>query len=622
MKTLTPVATLLAALALASPAAAAEPPPFGECPAYGEQRICTATIPSFDGSPLDVDLTLPMTEGGSHPLIVLLHGFGNDKREWQSLDDEGDGADKLRWNSHWFARHGYYVLTHTARGFRTNGEPEAYQPPTPSGSSAALPSGTIQIKSREVEVRDTQYLASLVARAFPDVDRRRVAVSGGSYGGGESWLQAADPVWDDFASPPLRVQVAVPKYPWTDLGYALAPGGHGPDPYSTSLGRPDSDTGDGFPVGTAKASYISGLFERGNERGIFEEGTRSTPNTEGPINVTAWNGRLVGGGDPYSPEDPVVRQARRGLTEFRSAYYQDWAAQPRDRRAAVLSISGWTDELFEAVESFRMFKLLKRIDPRWPVEVAVADVGHSRAQNKPATWERLNDRAWQFLREHIDGSRPRETRVYSEETRCGTQEAGPWVSARSPEELGRGSLVVRFTRGGVLNQASGADDRDNLTTDPIVGGAFAPRRPQDTCRQSDPQRASTAYTAVSEPLPSSRTYVGLGTLDVPYAIAGVTATVNARVWDVAPNGETLLVTRGTYRLDTLAAHDADRVAGVLRLPLYGNHWRFRDGHRLRIDVQEVDFPTFRVTNAPNTVTFAPPRLVLPTREGDLRVTAF
>ena len=178
------LATLLALLALAAPAAA-QSAPFDDCPAYGDQRICTAQVPSFDGTPLDVDLTLPEGGGNSHPLVVFLHGFGNDKREWEAVDDRGDGADKLRWNSHWFARHGFYVLTYTARGFRTD-EPGEDKPPTPSGSSASLPSGTIQIKSREVEIRDTQYLASKVADAFGDLDRTRVAVTGGSYGGGES----------------------------------------------------------------------------------------------------------------------------------------------------------------------------------------------------------------------------------------------------------------------------------------------------------------------------------------------------------------------------------------------------------------------------------------------------
>jgi predicted acyl esterase len=197
------------------------------------------------------------------------------------------------------------------------------------------------------------------------------------------------------------------------------------------------------------------------------------------------------------------------------------------------------------------------------------------------------------------------------------------VTGRTPEELSAGTLTVAFTRGGELDQLSGANDKDNLTTDPIVGGAFAPQRPQDTCRQSAPDRVSTGYTAVSAPLPSARSYVGLGVAELPYRLAlGVTATLNARVWDVAPTGEALLITRGTYRIDTLAAGDADPAAGTLRLPLYGNHWPLAPGHRIRFDLQEVDAPTFRPTNVTNSVVFSPPKLVLPTREaGDVTVAA-
>src|SRR4051794_28148118 len=103
-------AAVVAALALATPASA-DQAPFTDCPTYGDQRICTAEVPSFDGTELDVDLTLPARDsGGSRPLMVFLHGFGNNKREWESNTDEGDGADKFRWNSHWFSRHGFYVL--------------------------------------------------------------------------------------------------------------------------------------------------------------------------------------------------------------------------------------------------------------------------------------------------------------------------------------------------------------------------------------------------------------------------------------------------------------------------------------------------------------------------------
>ena len=231
---------LLAALAAAAPAAATTLPSSftPPCPTYGNQQICSGSVPSWDGSPLDVDLTLPTQGTGTrHPLMIVLHGFGNNKHEWESLTDEGDGADKYHWNSHWFARHGYYVLAYTARGFRDDGTTDASQPPTPADPNGSVgpPNGFIHVKSRDYEIRDTQWLAALVAATFPDVDPGKLAVTGGSYGGGESWVQASQAQWtfpraQDPTLPVLDLQVAVPKYPWTDVAYSLAPNGHGGGP--------------------------------------------------------------------------------------------------------------------------------------------------------------------------------------------------------------------------------------------------------------------------------------------------------------------------------------------------------------------------------------------------------
>src|SRR3954471_5294001 len=290
------IASVLACLALVclgTGSAAAATPPIttyfnqdaqGNCPSYGGVEVCSGQVPSFDGSKLDVDLTKPAAgTGSSHPLILMFHGFGNNKHEWESTSDEGDGADKWHWNSHWFARHGYYVITYTARGFRDDGAYEPYQPGTPAFSSVDLPSGTLHLKSREFEIRDSQWLAALVARAYPAVDPARIAVTGGSYGGGESWLQASQSTWtfphsQDPDLPVLQLQVAVPKYPWTDLGYALAPNGHpgserrppgycdvdqslGDDPcYASSQGEPDDDDGAGSPVGVDKLSYTNVFY--------------------------------------------------------------------------------------------------------------------------------------------------------------------------------------------------------------------------------------------------------------------------------------------------------------------------------------------------------------------------
>ena len=280
----------------------------------------------------------------------MLHGFGGDKHDWESTTDEGDGADSYRWNNRWFAKHGYYVVNYTARGFSDDGPSAAHEPPTPydpSGSEQP-PRGTLHLKSRDYEIRDTQWLAALVAATYGDVDTNRVAVTGGSYGGIESWLQASQPSWTfpravDPTLPVLNLQVAVPKYPSTDLAYALAPNGRGgggrlDDLYESSQGRPSDDQGDGNPIGVPKESYVSGLFAVGTTKGECELGGSmdifpcTYNDCEGPINIPAWKAR-TDAGDPTSPEDPLIRQIRRGLTEFRGGYYQDEGWRSRSTAA-------------------------------------------------------------------------------------------------------------------------------------------------------------------------------------------------------------------------------------------------------------------------------------------------
>jgi len=610
-----------------------------ECTEYPSgDRICSGTVPSFDGAPLDVDVTLPSSGGGERrKLIPLLHGFGADKHAWESNDDEGNGADSLRWNNHWFARHGYYVINYTARGFRTSAA-SSNQPPTPSvtpDGSASEPNGDVQLKSREFEIRDTQWLSALVAKAYQDIDPTKVAVSGYSYGGGESWVQASQATWDFAAKqtagrlPVLDLQVAVPKYSWTDLGYSLAPSGHpgGPDDddlHESSLGEPNSDTGDGYPLGTLKESYVNGFYAIGETQPFgFEEGNRDTPNEEGKINIDAWKGRVEI--DPYDAEgaeDDIIRQVRRGLTEFRSSYYQDegFASQQDGRKVAIFAIQGWTDDLFTAVEAFRQFEYLKRLDPRWPIEVAMADIGHPRGQNRTSQWRRLNVQAFQFLQAHIGGSHDQRTNVSSQPTLCAedgdpdsNEDAAEQLTGTSPDDLSKGTLRVSYSRDDVQTSVSGAGDPDSLTTDAVIGSELgaSPGRCQISERDQFPGR----YTAVSQPLPRTATYVGLGEVKVPYKLlTGTTATLNARVWDVPPEGSgrpTLLMTRGTYRIDTLAY---DGRTGTLRLPMYGNHWPLAPGHSIRLDLAQVDTPTYSPSEAEGSIMFDPPTLELPLRQ--------
>src|SRR3954447_24398817 len=110
---------LAAACLAALPATAdAAVTPFGhECTVKNNVRFCPtsdlASRPlSFDGTPIDVDVTLPAEGNGPFPTILLLHGLGGTKTSFEALN--GDDASYSSW---FFAQHGYAVVTPTARGF-------------------------------------------------------------------------------------------------------------------------------------------------------------------------------------------------------------------------------------------------------------------------------------------------------------------------------------------------------------------------------------------------------------------------------------------------------------------------------------------------------------------------
>jgi predicted acyl esterase len=431
----------------------------------------------------------------------------------------------------------------------------------------------------------------------------------------------------------MTLQVAIPKYPWTDLAYSLAPNGHptNTDIYESSQGEalpdPNSNNADSNPFGVPKASYVAVFFGEGvGPKGDFENDANPDSREvqqDGPISLEAWMARASK--DPYN-EDPngdlLMKQIRRGLTIFRSSYYQapGWAYEKaHGNEVAIFSISGWTDALFPPVESFRQFLYLKSsaVDPMWPVSLAVADVGHPPAENKPETWHRLNVQAWQFLQSNINGAHRQMTTVYSEATVCANGSdpnvsAADQLTATSPQALSAGQLSVGYSGGDTFSDISGAGDLDSAATDPIVNFVV---EPSPHCPQSVTPSSFGRYSGTSDPLTQNLTYVGLGQISIPYT--GWTDTelqLDARVYDVAPDGSALLITRGTYRM---AANYDVPGAGTVTLPLFGNEYPLDPGHRVRIDLAEQDYPYLlpnTSTGATPNITIAAPTLTLPLRQ--------
>jgi len=159
----------------------------GRGPAVRQEELPVSVGPSPDGVPVSLDATLflPARDRPS-PAVVLAHGFGGSK-----ADETSDALD--------LARHGYVVLTYSARGFGRSG-------------------GQITLNSPQYEIRDAQRMVDLLA-GRPEVIQDapgdpRVGFAGGSYGGALSLLTAG---YDQ------RVDAIAPAITWSDLRQSLYP---------------------------------------------------------------------------------------------------------------------------------------------------------------------------------------------------------------------------------------------------------------------------------------------------------------------------------------------------------------------------------------------------------------
>ncbi|MEA2353662.1 MAG: type transport system ATP-binding protein [Thermoleophilaceae bacterium] len=578
---------LIAALG-AAPAAGAAPDPLGplkrSCqaktsPDKARYRICTAQVPTFDGTPLDVTLTLPPARKTKKPLplIAFLHGFLSSKAEYLSDTRAGASAyQTVHWNNIWFASRGYAVLNYSHRGHGNSG-------------------GQIELASKDFEVRDAQQLTGLLADAGPSlapIDPRRIGVIGSSYGGGMAWMlmttrRSPKLEYGTWRSPKgrlLKLAAVVPTYTWTDLLYSLVPNGRH---LSTGHLREAARN----PTGIAKQTLLDGFL--------------ATAGPRLPKQTYSWLTR-VNAGEPYDePDDQQIDEAKRALTNDRSAYYQggyfDALRRHRVRRVPVLAGQGWTDPIFPPIEALRMYRRLHAASPGYPIKLYLGDFEHLTSLAKIPDLARLHGLGNRLLDHYLRrrGKRPRFD-VRAAVTSCDPKAFGPVVRAKRWGRLAERRLSFDLGGGPKHTTSKLAGGGAGPLFDPVVVSTQRGRGCITTTAGTDPGAAAYPIT-----LPAGTTLMGLPRLTITYTATAPDFELNSRLWDVAPDGTKTLVTRGPYR------GGPSMGPATIHYEMFGNAWRMAAGHTLQLELLQDDSTYLRTDNIPSTVTIEKVGLELP-----------
>ncbi|WP_158554008.1 S15 peptidase family protein [Micromonospora deserti] len=558
----------------------------------GGYLVCSGRVASFDGTPLDVDLSIPVNVPGPLPLMVMLHGWGGSKADYESTSLAGNGRNTWHWNNAWFASHGFAVLNYTARGFgRSCGQDPAHGYTYAADPRCAGRASWTHLSDRRWEIRDTQYLTGLLvdaAIARPD----QVVVTGGSYGGGQSWLlaMAQDRVlqpdgttrsWSSPRGTPIRLAAAVPQYGWTDLAQALIDNGRAADGLSgTAADLPHQD-----PVGVAKQSYVDGLYAAGQ---ITAQYAAHDPSA----NLPGWFAAITAG-EPYQA-NPLVAQAIAQLEQFRSAYAMP--VPPASAQVPVYAIQGLTDPLFPGIQATQMLTRLQKARPGYPVWALFGDVGHSYAGNPPEVWQTANDAANRWLHEILAGAEPTAPKVTLNPVQCADNRD---VSSYSADRLANlANSVWTFRDDARVTTANTfVPGPESAGLDPILNSG---------CRTaavgSDPGVATWTFRP-----PTAGTLVGAPVVRVTATLIGTDAELAARLFDVDPAaGTQTLITRAVLRVT-----GSTGLAQEVTCQLWPTGWRLPIGHQLKLELTATDTPTWRANNQPAALALSNLEVTVP-----------
>jgi acetyl esterase/lipase len=586
---------------------------------------------------LDVDVSVPTVAAppGGYPILVFMHGCcSGSKTSWEATSFDA-GGESWHYSNAWFASRGYVVINYTARGF-VNGEQNGNR-----GST-----GETQLDSRRFEINDFQHLAGLVADdSFFNANPQKVVVTGGSYGGGFSWMGLTDPIWTSPGGTAMKLAAAAPKYGWTDLVDSLVPTGRH---FQTPDDLPAFDGTDSTsPMGIPKRSIVTALYDSG-KTGIPPGSAHTTfpPYIDDAL-------ACMSSTDPYESNPLCTSTIANTLPSFindRSAYYQNqWFANiisNASYRIPIFNAATFTDPLFPPVENRRMANRILSVVPNYPIQQYYGDYQHF-VQNKAKEWgdicganrhvcnfsdypggnlnadpsglgrtgvtTRLNRFIDHYAQPPGNPAQPTPSFDVTASLQICPQNAplenvpadepGQTYNAPAFESLARGLLTLNLTgTQATVNDASPNTHAAN--SDPVANlAANGGKCPVETT----PAGPGVA-TYDSPPLPASKTMIGATKVSIDYSATTTVGSfqLDSRLYDVFPNGNAVMVDRGIRRVTD--------PSGTVTYELHGNGWRFHANHKIRIEVAQDDDPYAKASSVSSGTTLSGVTLQIPTVE--------
>jgi fermentation-respiration switch protein FrsA (DUF1100 family) len=552
-------------------------------------RFCGATanttVPSFDGTPIDVSVSFPADAGGSDnnfPLVGIFHGWAGSKILPSSTQ-----------TTRWLAQ-GYAVISVTDRGWGASCGGPSNTPKAPPCDH-----GHIHLMSNAAEVRDAQYLMGMLSDDGV-IDGQKIAATGGSYGGAisaqlatlKNRTQLPDNTLVPWTSPidgnDMSIAAALPEYTWSDLPQALMPNGSGFDYVADSpyLG-PNGDR----RVGVDKQYWNGQLYLGGAFAGYLAP--TSGPGFPDPTaNLKRWF-ELISTGGPYDGNAEVDAMLAE-LENNHSSYGVDDSVAP----APMLLSSGWNDDLFPVSEAVRLYNKVRTDNPATPVNLFGMDYGHAPRSNGPtvdaaafgADFATLTATQNAWINYYVKGSGSAPANPFGGVTittsKCSgtTRVAGDTTTASSWANLAVGEVTINGASAQTI--VPGTNPASPFTSGTVCANSANSNNTAGAAVYESPVVSGGGYTLAGSP-----------SVDATLTVNGANDQIVSRLYDVdttvSPATEKLIA-RGVYR-PVSVGHGPSRET----FQLYPQAWKVNDGHKLKLELLSSDSQYMRPSQ--NTV---------------------